>query len=51
MRDPTKFREYADECRRLARSMPEHREVLLAMADAWIACAGAAEKEERKTHS
>jgi hypothetical protein len=54
MRDPTKFREYADECRRLASRMPEHKETLLSMADAWMGCAKAAERDERekkKTHS
>jgi hypothetical protein len=48
MRDPTKFREYADECRRLASRMPEHKETLLSMADAWMGCAKAAEKDERE---
>lgn len=44
MRDPAEFRKYAEECKRLASTMPEHREGLLSMAEAWIACAQAAEK-------
>ena len=40
MRDPAKFRKYAEECRRLANIMPkEHRGTLLKIADAWIDCA------------
>jgi hypothetical protein len=45
MRDPAKFRNYAEECRRLAHSMPaEHRGTLLKMADAWMQCAREAER-------
>jgi hypothetical protein len=45
MRDPAKFRNYAEECRRLANSMPtEHRGTLLKMADAWVQCAREAER-------
>jgi hypothetical protein len=45
MRDPAKFRRYAEECRRLANSMPaEHRGTLFKMADAWIECAREAER-------
>src|SRR5712691_289105 len=44
MRDSTTFRMYADECRRLARAMPAHKDKLLEMAAAWMACAEAAEK-------
>jgi len=43
MRDPISYRKYADECRRLANSMPEHKTVLNQMAEAWLACAEAAE--------
>jgi hypothetical protein len=46
MQKPQTFRKYAEECRRLARSLPaEHRATLLMIADAWTACA---EEEERK---
>ena len=44
MRDPKEFRRYAEECRRLALSLPEHREALLRMAQAWAACAEDAEE-------
>jgi hypothetical protein len=44
MPDSKTFRLYADECRRLARAMPAHKDKLLEMAEAWMACAEAAEK-------
>jgi hypothetical protein len=44
MRDPAKFRKYAEECRRLANTMPEHRGALMKMADAWMDCAREAER-------
>jgi hypothetical protein len=47
MRDSTKFRKYADECRRLARTMPEHKQTLLEMAEVWMTCAKQAEKSEK----
>src|ERR671937_584478 len=43
MRDVNTYRRYAEECRRLADKMPEHRKALLEMAEAWLACAAAAE--------
>jgi hypothetical protein len=46
MQSPATFREYAEECKRLAISMPQHAEALLQMADAWIACAQTAEAKE-----
>jgi hypothetical protein len=46
MRDPAKFRKYAEECRRLAKIMPaEHRGTLLKIADAWTDCAREAERD------
>ena len=40
MQNPAKFREYADECRKLAATAkPEHREKLLEIAQAWEECA------------
>lgn len=51
MRDALKFRRYAEECRRLARSMPEHKAALLRIADAWIECAEKAEREPNKNKS
>jgi hypothetical protein len=44
MRDAEEFRKYAEECRRLALSLPQHKESLLEMAKAWTACAEEAEK-------
>jgi len=44
MRDPTQYRKYAEECRRLTRAMPEHRQALLEMAQAWDAIAKEAER-------
>jgi hypothetical protein len=36
MRDPATYRRYAEECRRLAKTMPaENRHVLLEIARAW----------------
>jgi hypothetical protein len=48
MRDPEEFRMYAEECRRLALTLPQHREALLQMAEAWKACAEEAEKHRDK---
>jgi hypothetical protein len=45
MRDPEEFRKYAEECRRLALSLPQHKETLLEMAKAWIAVAEEAERQ------
>jgi hypothetical protein len=47
MQSPAKFRQYADDCKQLAKSMPQHKAALLTMAEAWIACAEAAERQER----
>ena len=39
------FRDYAAECRRMARNVSENdRVVLMEIADAWIACAEEAER-------
>ena len=49
MRNPAKFRKYAEECRRLANIMPaEHRGTLLKIADAWVECAQEAERDTGK---
>ncbi len=35
--DPATYRRFAEECRQMAKTMPdEHRPVLLAMAESWI---------------
>jgi hypothetical protein len=47
MPDDKTYRDYADECGRLARSMPEHRAKLIDMAAAWNALAEAAERRSR----
>jgi hypothetical protein len=53
MRDPIIYRKFAEECRKLALSMPQHNIILLQMSEAWTACAEAAEKHqaEGKTQS
>jgi hypothetical protein len=46
--DAKKFREYAAECRRLAkRASEKDRKVLMEIAEAWIACAEQAERKEK----
>jgi hypothetical protein len=46
-RDAEKFRDYAAECRRLAqRASAKDRQVLMEIAQAWIACAEEAERKE-----
>ena len=45
MEAPVRYRRYAEECRRLAKIMPEeHRLTLLELADAWTKCAEDAER-------
>ena len=46
MEDASTYRRYADECRKLARSMPEHREKLLDMAQVWLDLARKAESRK-----
>ena len=36
MRDRDTYRRFAEECRRLANTMPEHRAQLLEIAQAWL---------------
>ena len=45
MQNPATFRAYAEECKRLAKRMPDHKDALLEMAQAWMACA---ERTEQK---
>ena len=41
MQSAARYRAYAQECRRLAKTLkPENRETLLKIADAWDTCAG-----------
>jgi hypothetical protein len=45
MQDPAKLREYAEECRRLAKTLkPDHKEALQKIAEAWDQCAREAEE-------
>jgi hypothetical protein len=49
MHDAKKFREFAEECRRLAlRASAKDKSVLLEIADAWMECAEQAERIQRK---
>jgi len=50
MRDPRIFRKYAEECERLATKMPQHKTTLLEMAEAWLACANAADAQSNGSH-
>jgi hypothetical protein len=46
MEDVITFKRYAEDCRRLAKSMkPEHKAMLLEIADAWDRCAEEAERK------
>jgi hypothetical protein len=48
MQNPAKFREYAEECRRLAQqSNGKNRATLLIIADAWTNCALEAERSQK----
>jgi hypothetical protein len=51
MEDASTYRQYAEECRKLATSMPQHRAKLLAMAAVWLEladkAAGKTAKEKR----
>jgi hypothetical protein len=44
MEDAKTYRQYADECRKLARSMPDQRAKLLDMAEVWLELATKAER-------
>ena len=47
MPSATKYREYAEECRRIARQLPpDQQKILLDIAEAWIQCAL---EEDRKS--
>ena len=47
MQDAKTYRQYAEECRALANSMPEHKAKLLDMAALWIDLAAKAEAKEQ----
>ena len=48
MQDAKTYRQYAEECRKLAQSMPEHRQSLLDMAAVWTDLAAKAEAKEKQ---
>jgi hypothetical protein len=49
MDDAEKFRQYAAECRRLARTAAaKDKTVLLEIADAWVACAEETDRKAKK---
>jgi hypothetical protein len=48
MEEVTKFKQYAEECRRLAKAMPEHEAALLEIAQAWDVCASNLSRQETK---
>jgi hypothetical protein len=53
MQDPAKFREYAEQCKRLAKTARSERDraALLEIAEAWLACAAEAERNPSKRKS
>lgn len=49
MQDSAQFRQYADECRRLARTLPPaQQQTLLEIAEAWVKCAEETERAQEK---
>jgi hypothetical protein len=49
MQNPDKFREYAEQCKRMARNASEKdRAALLEIAEAWLKCAAEAERKGKK---
>jgi hypothetical protein len=48
MENTEKFRQYAEDCRRLAeRAAPKDRAVLIEISNAWAACAAEAERKKQ----
>jgi histone H3/H4 len=46
MDDPRIYRKYADDCKRLAKTMsPADRKIMLEIAEAWLVCAKEAERK------
>ncbi len=47
MQSPSRYRQYAQDCERIAREgAPQHRAVLLEIAEAWRRCAEEAERQK-----
>jgi hypothetical protein len=53
MRSPAKFREYAEQCKQLAKSAANEKDrmALLEIAEAWLACAVEAERKSVEPQS
>jgi hypothetical protein len=51
MRNAAQYRQYADDCRKLAQQTPAHSEALLKIAEAWETLAQEAEKNKKATPS
>jgi hypothetical protein len=52
MQDAAQFRKYAEECRRLAHTLPPaQRQTLLEIAEAWIERADEAERQAKPSKS
>lgn len=49
MQDAKTYRQYAEDCRKLAKAMPQHCANLLSMAQVWDQLAAKAAGEEKKT--
>ena len=50
MQSPSRYRQYAQECERIARTgAPQHRAVLLEIAEAWRRCAEDEEQAQQPT--
>jgi hypothetical protein len=50
MQNPAKFREYAEECKRLAKTAANEKDriALLEIAEAWLACSLEAERKNKR---
>jgi len=52
MQDPIKFREYADQCKKLAQTASgANRAALLRIAEAWITCAEDVERDRQRAEA
>jgi len=53
MQNPAKFREYAEHCRRLAKTAANNKDraALLEIAEAWLARATEAERKSKRRES
>jgi len=53
MQNPAKFREYAEQCKRLAKTAATEKDgsALLDIAEAWLACAREAERASPRSNN